>query len=83
MAESGYIPGALFTLSMWYRKQELAKRLAIFFFGLFGGSAVGPLLASGILKLEGKGGITGWQYLFLRETPLPGGLSSRAEMGRN
>ncbi|KAI0147162.1 inner membrane transporter yfaV [Xylariaceae sp. FL1272] len=67
LCEAGYIPGAAYTLSTWYTKRELAKRVAIFFFGMFGGNALSPLLASGILKLEGARGIKGWQWLFLLE----------------
>lgn len=69
LAEAGYIPGAVYTLSTWYRKRELAKRVAVFFFGMFGGNAVSPILASGILQLSGKRGIKGWQWLFLSESP--------------
>lgn len=65
LAEAGYIPGAVYTLSTWYTKPELAKRVAIFFFGMFGGNALSPLLASGILLLDGRRGIKGWQWLFL------------------
>lgn len=67
LAEAGYIPGAVYTLSTWYTKKELAKRVAVLFFGMFGGNAISPLLASGILKLEGSGGLRGWKYLFLRK----------------
>jgi len=64
-AEAGYIPGAVYTLSSWYTKSELAKRVAIFFFGMFGGNALSPILASGILMLDGRCGIRGWRWLFL------------------
>ncbi|KAF2786946.1 MFS general substrate transporter [Melanomma pulvis-pyrius CBS 109.77] len=67
LCEAGYIPGAIYTLSTWYTKRELAKRVAVFFFGMFGGNAISPLLASGILKLGGRGGMKGWQWLFLLE----------------
>ncbi|KAK8115211.1 major facilitator superfamily transporter [Apiospora kogelbergensis] len=67
LTESGYIPAALFTLSTWYTKEQLAKRLAVFFFGMFGGNAIAPILASGILKLDGVRGLKGWQWLFLIE----------------
>ncbi|PKS12648.1 hypothetical protein jhhlp_000856 [Lomentospora prolificans] len=66
-AEAGYIPGAAYTLGTWYKKRELAKRIAIFFFGMFAGNAISPILASGILLLGGKRGIKGWQWLFLIE----------------
>ena len=70
LCEAGYIPGGIYTLSTWYRRRELAKRVAIFFFGMFGGNAISPLLASGILKLGGRGGLKGWQWLFLRTQPI-------------
>ncbi|KAH6680874.1 major facilitator superfamily domain-containing protein [Halenospora varia] len=66
-SEAGYIPGASYTLSCWYTKHELAKRIAILFFGMFGGNALSPILATGILKLAGRGGLNGWQWLFLTE----------------
>ncbi|KAE9572462.1 hypothetical protein CGMCC3_g11408 [Colletotrichum fructicola] len=65
--EAGYIPASIFTLSTWYTKRELAKRVAIFMFGQFGGNGLSPLLASGILKMEGHLGLKGWQWLFLLE----------------
>ncbi|KAF3395768.1 putative transporter, partial [Penicillium rolfsii] len=67
LAEAGYIPGAMFILSTWYTKAEITKRVAIFFFGMFGGTAISPLLGAGLLKLEGKGGLRGWQWIFLAE----------------
>ncbi|KAL4874387.1 major facilitator superfamily domain-containing protein [Aspergillus karnatakaensis] len=67
LAEAGYIPGSIYTLSTWYTPQELGKRVAILFFGMFGGNAISPLLGAGILRLEGSGGLRGWQYIFLIE----------------
>jgi len=68
LCEAGYIPGGIYTLSTWYTKQELAKRVAIFFFGMFGGNAISPVLASGILQLRGRGNLKGWQWLFLSKS---------------
>ncbi|KAH7037029.1 major facilitator superfamily domain-containing protein [Microdochium trichocladiopsis] len=67
LTEAGYIPGGLYTLSTWYTRPELARRVAVFFFGMFGGNAMSPLLAAGILQLEGTRGLRGWQWLFLVE----------------
>ena len=53
LAEAGYIPGSVYTLSTWYVGPELAKRVAILFFGMFGGNAISPLLGAGILRLDG------------------------------
>jgi MFS family permease len=65
VAESGYTPGAMYILSMWYKRRELARRVSIFFFGMFGGNALSPILATGILRLDGVRGIRDWQWLFL------------------
>ncbi|KAJ5496160.1 hypothetical protein N7463_008147 [Penicillium fimorum] len=67
LAEAGYIPGAMYTLSTWYTNEELTKRIAIFFFGMFGGTAISPLLGAALLKLDGKHGLFGWQWIFLVE----------------
>jgi len=65
LAEAGYIPGAMYTLSCWYTREELTKRIAVFFFGMFGGTAVSPLLGAALLMLDRKGGLSGWQWIFL------------------
>ena len=67
LAEASYIPSSIYTLSTWYRKRELGTRVAVFFFGMFGWNALSPILASGILQLDGVRGIAGWQWLFLLE----------------
>ncbi|OCF30881.1 hypothetical protein I316_07514 [Kwoniella heveanensis BCC8398] len=67
LCEAGYIPGSSYTLSCWYTRRELSKRTAILFFGMFGGNALSPILASGILKLGGRKGLKAWQWLFLLE----------------
>ncbi|KAK4504409.1 hypothetical protein PRZ48_005325 [Zasmidium cellare] len=66
-AESGYIPGGMYILSTWYPARERARKIAVFFFGMFGGNALSPILASGILRLGGRRGLKGWQWLFLIE----------------
>lgn len=55
----------MYTLSTWYDADQLTKRIAIFFFGMFGGTAISPLLGAGLLRLDGKGGLFGWQWIFL------------------
>ncbi len=48
MMESGFIPGSLYTLSLWYKGPELSKRFAFFFLGNGVSTAVGGLLAYGM-----------------------------------
>ncbi|PLN76991.1 MFS general substrate transporter [Aspergillus taichungensis] len=77
LAEAGYIPAAMYTLSTWYSREQITTRIAVFFFGMFGGTAVSPLLGAALLKLDGRGGLAGWQWLFLvegacdKDTPSP------------
>ncbi|RBR04157.1 hypothetical protein FVER53590_13882 [Fusarium verticillioides] len=65
--EAGMLPGIAYYLSRWYRRSELAFRLAIYVaMGSFGG-AFGGLLASGILKLDHFGSLTRWRMIFAIE----------------
>jgi MFS family permease len=65
ITESGFIPGALWTLSTWYTRGETAKRVMVFYFGNQFGSASSKLLAYGILHMRGVAGRPGWFWLFV------------------
>ncbi|EON98495.1 putative alternative sulfate transporter protein [Phaeoacremonium minimum UCRPA7] len=67
MLESGFIPGGLFTLSLWYKGGELSKRFALYFIGNGLATAAGGLLAYAILHMRGVAGLAGWQWLFILE----------------
>ncbi|WFD37019.1 hypothetical protein MCUN1_003911 [Malassezia cuniculi] len=67
LCEAGYIPGSLYILSMWYKGNELARRISILFCGMFSGFAFGPLIASGIVLLHGERNLGGWQWIFIIE----------------
>ncbi|KAJ9156231.1 Alternative sulfate transporter [Pleurostoma richardsiae] len=67
LCESGFIPGSLFTLSVWYKRDELSRRFGFFFFANGLATAVGGLLAYAILHMRGVGGLAGWQWLFILE----------------
>ncbi len=79
LAESGFLPGALYTLSQWYTQDEITSRTSAFFFGSSVASAFGSLISSGALRLEGEHGIRGWQWSVFREKRithvLPGTLT--------
>lgn len=62
LAESGFIPGSLYTLSRWYTQDELAKRTVIFFWGPSFSSAFGSLISAGALRISGSLGLHGWQW---------------------
>ncbi|KAF2129694.1 MFS general substrate transporter [Dothidotthia symphoricarpi CBS 119687] len=65
--EGGYVPGAQYMLSLFYTREELALRTAIFYFGNYFATATGSLMAAGILQLAGRSGLSGWQWLFIIE----------------
>lgn len=68
LPEAAFYPGAVYLLSRWYTKKELAFRSAILYGGLLISNAFGALMAAGILSnMEGKLGIRAWRWLFFIE----------------
>ncbi|KFA50654.1 hypothetical protein S40293_04878 [Stachybotrys chartarum IBT 40293] len=65
--EGGYIPGFALYISKFYTNQELALRYAIFWASNSFAGALGGPLSIGLLSLGGRGGLQGWQWLFLIE----------------
>ncbi|TCD66551.1 hypothetical protein EIP91_001272 [Steccherinum ochraceum] len=66
--EAAFYPGAIYLLSRWYTRKELAFRSAILYGGLLISNAFGSLMAAGILSnMEGKMGIRAWRWLFYIE----------------
>ncbi|KAJ9650163.1 hypothetical protein H2198_010525 [Neophaeococcomyces mojaviensis] len=68
IAEAPFFPGAMFLLSCYYTRRELAVRTAILYSGLILATAFSGLLAAGIFTgLDKKHGLAGWQWLFILE----------------
>ncbi|KAG7087935.1 hypothetical protein E1B28_011980 [Marasmius oreades] len=68
LPEAAFYPGAIYLLSRWYTKKELAFRSAVLYGGLLISNAFGSLMAAGILhNMEGKRGIRAWRWLFFIE----------------
>ncbi|KZP18356.1 MFS general substrate transporter [Athelia psychrophila] len=67
LAEAGLVPGVTYYISLWYPRAEQAKRVAIFFSAPTAAGAFGGLLAYGIERMEGVGGLHGWQWIFCLE----------------
>ncbi|KAL2208186.1 MFS general substrate transporter [Sarocladium strictum] len=65
--EGGYIPGFALYISKYYTNDELALRYAIFWASNSFAGALGGPLSIGLLSLRGRGGLHGWQWLFLIE----------------
>ncbi|KAI8064527.1 major facilitator superfamily domain-containing protein [Gongronella butleri] len=65
--ESGFFPGVIYYLTLFYKKSEMATRIALFWGSTVAAHAFAGVLAYGILQLRGKSGLAGWQWLFLLE----------------
>lgn len=70
MAESAFFPLVIYYQTQFYRRHELARRLAIFYAASNIAGAFGGLLAFGMFQLHG-GLLPSWKYLFALE----GGLT--------
>ncbi|PKX92394.1 putative MFS transporter [Aspergillus novofumigatus IBT 16806] len=66
MAESAFFPLVIYYLTTFYRRGELARRLAIFYAAQSIASAFSGLLAFGVFRIQ-SGPLAPWRYLFLIE----------------
>lgn len=64
---SGFIPGAAYYLGRFYVRGEMGLRYAILWCSNSIAGAIGGVLALGILELNGRSGLHGWQWLFIIE----------------
>jgi ACS family tartrate transporter-like MFS transporter len=67
IAEAGYFPGAVYFLSVWFPARERARAICFFYVSLPLASTVMGAVAGGLLGLDGRLGLRGWQWLFLVE----------------
>ena len=67
VAEAGFYPGVILYLTYWYPAKERARTIALFTTGAALAGVIGSPLSGAILELHGKGGLDGWQWLFLLE----------------
>ncbi|KAG2082739.1 major facilitator superfamily domain-containing protein [Suillus discolor] len=68
LAEAPFFPGVIFLVSKWYKRDEVALRIALISSGIFLSSAFGSLFASGILHgMQDKIGQAAWRWLFYIE----------------
>jgi MFS transporter, ACS family, tartrate transporter len=67
VAEAGFVPGMLLYLTYWSPSHERARAVAKFMTATSLAGVVGAPLSSALLKLDGVGGLHGWQWLFVAE----------------
>ncbi|MBW0479250.1 hypothetical protein O181_018965 [Austropuccinia psidii MF-1] len=66
-AEGGMFPGIILYLSSCYPRRELQTRIALFYSIASLSGAFSGLLAYGIVRLDGRGGLSGWCWIFIIE----------------
>jgi ACS family tartrate transporter-like MFS transporter len=67
LAEAGFLPGMLFYLTYWIPRDDRARVFALFLTSTALAGVVGAPLSAALLKLGGRYGLAGWQWLFLIE----------------
>jgi ACS family tartrate transporter-like MFS transporter len=67
IAEAGYFPGAAYYISGWFPAKERARAIGFFYVSLPLASVVMGSVAGTLLRLDGRLGLHGWQWLFLIE----------------
>ncbi|KAL1622780.1 hypothetical protein SLS54_004800 [Diplodia seriata] len=75
-AEAPFFAGAVFLMSSWYTRAELAHRISRFYAGSALANAFGGLLGAGCLgNLHMAHGIAGWRWLFIIEGVITVGVA--------
>lgn len=73
--EAAFFPGAVYLLSLFYTRKQLALRTAILYSGSQIGNAFGGLFALACLQLDGAHGLEGWRWLFIVEGAMTVGFA--------
>jgi MFS family permease len=63
VAEAPFYPGALYLLSTFYTRKEIATRISILYSGnIFATSFPGLIAAATFVSIDGTQGLKGWQW---------------------
>lgn len=77
VTEAPFYPGALFLLSLFYTRKEIALRISILYLGNIVATAVSGLIAvATFTTLDGVHGLKGWQWLFIIEGVVTFGVAA-------
>jgi hypothetical protein len=67
ISRAGFFPGAIYLCSYWYMPKDLSTRISYFYCASALSGAFSGLLAAAIAEMDGVGGYSGWQWIFLIE----------------
>ncbi|KAL1953680.1 hypothetical protein VTO42DRAFT_2391 [Malbranchea cinnamomea] len=65
--EAGFMPGAVYLISMYYPRHQVQTRINIFFSASIIAGAFSGLLAYAISNMDGVGGYRSWRWVFILE----------------
>lgn len=76
IAEAPFYPGALYLLSIFYTRKEIATRISILYSGnIFATAFAGLIAAATFSTLDGAHGLAGWKWLFIIEGVVTSGVA--------
>ena len=67
IAEAGFFPGIVLYLTYWFPRRTRARIVSIFMAAIPIATIIGGPVSGALLTLDGLGGLTGWQWLFIIE----------------
>jgi ACS family tartrate transporter-like MFS transporter len=67
VAEAGFFPGIILYITCWFRKEDLARAVALFMTALAVSNIIGAPVSTWILDNIHWFGIAGWRWLFVLE----------------
>jgi ACS family tartrate transporter-like MFS transporter len=67
VAEAGFFPGIIYYIYLWYPAEMRARAITRFYIAFPLSTVVMGSLAGWLMGLQGRLGLTGWQWLFLVE----------------
>lgn len=65
VAEAGFFPGVLYSLTLWFPHAYRARAVGIFMIASACANATGAAIGGLLLDLDGVAGLRGWQWIFL------------------
>ncbi|KAI9024305.1 major facilitator superfamily domain-containing protein [Phycomyces nitens] len=63
--EAGFWPGIAYYTTLWYRPNEISSRIGVTYLAGPVSGAFGGLISAAIQLIDTRGGLYGWQWLFI------------------
>jgi MFS family permease len=67
VTEAGFFPGVILYLTYWFPNRVRGRMMGLFYLGVPLALVLGGPLSGFLLDLHGRGGLAGWQWMFIVE----------------